>query len=318
MTGPLWDTDSMKNIRLLFITLTLSLTTACVEQEKAQATFSRLLVERGDVVVVSFNTDALIVFDDAGNFKRVLYQLPLAADTINGIAWLAETNEVLISVDGTPDRIDAISVVTGQARIFYANMGFLTGTLLGITQLKNSGDVIVSEGTTIERFSANGTREVWGVVWPSSIHANSNQLMPLLNGSWVSCSLATGVRIYLDSTATFTPTYSVTGPAGALASYGCAELSDGSIMVSWSGAAADYLYKYNSTLASSTILINNVQSTMTDPRGIAVSEQDEIFLADGVANKIIKLDAAGNILAQFGTSVLNGPRHLMVIPAFTP
>ncbi len=263
----------MKSSRLLLIALSLLLT-ACIEAEKAQPTFSSLLVERGDVVVVSFNTDALVVFDSAGNFKRILYQLPLAADTINGVAWLADTNEILISVDGTPDRIDAISVVSGQARTFYANLAFLTGTLLDLTQLKNSGDIIISEGATLERFSPNGIREVWGAVWPSGVHANSNQLKGLANGRWLSCTTAQGVRIYPDSTSVFAATSSVTGPAGALASFGCNELSDGSILVGWSGAAVDYLYLYTSTLTSPVALIDNVQSTLTDPRGIAVNESD--------------------------------------------
>jgi hypothetical protein len=307
----------MKNSKLLLATLSLLLT-ACLEVEKAQPTFSRLLVERGDVVVVSFNTDSLVVFNSAGDFKSVLYQLTLAADTISGIAWLADTNEVLVSIDGTPDRVEAVSVLTGQARTFYANTTFLTGTISGITQLKNSSDVLVSEGATIERFSANGVRETWAGAWPSSVHANSIQLFALSTGSWLSCTTAAGVRVFPDSTSVFAAAATVTGPAGALASNGCAELADGSILVGWSGAAADYLYKYTAGLTAPVALIDNVQSTLTDPRGIAVSETDDIYLVDGTANKVIRMDASGNILRQFGTSVLNAPRHILVVPAFTP
>ena len=125
--------------RLLSLSLLFSLT-ACLVKEKPEPTHSELMVTQGDLVVTSFTSDSLVVFDQNGTFKKVLYQLPnTVGDSISTIAWLPETNEILMAIDGTPDRIDAFSVVTGVVRNFYINTTYLTGTILGIAQLKNSG-----------------------------------------------------------------------------------------------------------------------------------------------------------------------------------
>jgi hypothetical protein len=282
------------------------------------STYSNLLVERGDIVVVSYNTDSLVVFSADGNLKRILYQVPTSADAISGLAWSEATNEILISIEGTPDRIEAVSSLTGISRSFYNNMLFFTGTIMGLGVLQNTSDVIASEGTTIERFNSSGIRKTSGVVWPTSVHANSNQLVGLSTGNWLSCSLAVGVKIFPDSTTSLAQVATVTGPVGALASYGCNELNNGSIVVGWNGAAADYIYVYNYLLASPTVIVNNVQSTISDPRGIAVGENNEIYVTDGAYNKVIELDINGTVVRQFGSSVLNNPRHVLVIPTFTP
>jgi hypothetical protein len=109
-----------------------------------------------------------------------------------------------------------------------------------------------------------------------------------------------------------------TGPAGATASYGCHELSNGTIIVSWNGAAADYIYTYSATLTGATAIVNNIQSTLSDPRGIAIGENDEIYVADATLNKIVELDSTGTIVRQFGNGIVNAPRHLLVVPAFSP
>lgn len=243
----------MKNvIKTISLFCSLLSVTACVMEQDPEATHSDLLVSRGDLVAVSYNNDALVVFNEAGNFKHVLYQLPAPSETIGALSWLEETNEILISIESTPDRIDALSVTTGAVRSFYSNVTYFTGTSFGITQLKNSRDVLVSEGATIERFSSTGVRETSPTGpangWPANVHANSQQLSGLQNGNWLSCSSTAGLRITPDSLTNLTATATATGPVGATASYGCAELSNGSIVVSWNGAAADYVYLYNSAL----------------------------------------------------------------------
>ncbi len=210
-----------------------------------------------------------------------------------------------------------MSVITGTSRNFYNNVTFYTGTSLALVQLKTSSDVIVSEGATIERFTTEGIRETWAV-WPATVHANSQQIAALASGNWLSCSSTAGLRISPDSTTALAAVVTQTGPVGATASYGCAELSDGTLVVSWNGAAVDYVYTYNSSLAGGTAIINNVQSTFSDPRGIAVGENDQIYIVDGTMNKVVELDMSGNVIRQFGTSILNAPRFILVVPALNP
>lgn len=268
--------------------------------------------------MVSFNADSVVIFDSAGNLKRVLYQVPTAIDTIGGIAWNGATNEILLSIDGTPDRIEAVSVLTGISRSFYNNTTLFTGTPLGIAYLPISGDVIASEGATIERFTSSGIREVHGAIWPTNVHANASQIIPLANGNWLSCSSSAGVRITPDSITALGAIATATGPTGATISFGCAELSNGTIVVAWNGAAADHVYTYAPDLSGGTAIVNNNQSLLSDPRGVAIGENDEIYIADGTRNVIVQLDASGNVIREFGNSILNSPRHLLVIPSFTP
>ena len=312
----------MENGRMNFLTvffrslLLLPLLSSCLVDEKPKATSSELLVARGDVVVSTLNTDSIIVFDKDGNVKRVLYQFP-TADAIGEMAWLPSTNEILVSINGTPDRIDAISVETGAVRSFYSNTSFFTGTPAGVAYLKTSGDVIATEGATIERFSNLGLRETFGAIWPTNVHANSTQIVGLQDGNWLSCSSSQGVRIYPDNfTTALTVVASVTGPVGSTTAQGCNELSDGRIVVSWAGGAADYVYLYSSTLTSPTILVNNNQSLLSNPYGIAVNEDDEIYVVDGTRNVVVKMDSSGTVIKEFGNSILNAPRNILVIPAF--
>jgi hypothetical protein len=53
-----------------------------------------------------------------------------------------------------------------------------------------------------------------------------------------------------------------------------------------------------------------------DPRGIAIGENDEIYVAEGTRNVIVELDTLGNVIREFGNAYLQSPRALIVIPAF--
>ena len=301
--------------QLLSLTLLLNLS-ACLVKEEPEATHSDLMVTQGDLVVTSFTSDSLVVFNQNGVFKKILYQLPnTVGDSISSIAWLPETNEILMAIDGTPDRIDAFSVVTGNVRNFYINTTYLTGTILGITQLKNSADVIVSEGTTTERFSSNGTRETWTTIWPTNVQANGQQLVGLSTGNWMGCSSTAGVRISPDSTTNLAAVATVTSAiAATTAAYGCGELSDGRIVVAWNGTS-DALQVYNATLTNVATMFANNPAVLSDPRGLAIGDNDEIYVTDATRNMVIEIDPnTHEKVREFGNSYLQSPRSIIVIP----
>ena len=304
-----------------FIQLLILLSLAsCLVKEDPEPTHSDLLVTRGDLVVTSFTSDSLVVFDQKGGFKKVLYQLPNpVGDSITTITWLPQTNEILMAIDGTPDRIDALSVVTGSVRNFYVNTTYLTGTILGLGLLKNSNDVIVSEGATIERFSVNGTRETWTTIWPTNLHASSQHLQGLSTGSWLSCSsvAANAVRVIPDSTTSVVATANVASAiAATTAAYGCGELSDGRIIVAWNGTS-DAIQSYSPTLTGVATVFANNPAVLSDPRGLAIGENDEIYVTDATRNMVIEIDpSTGEKVREFGRSYLQSPRSIIVIPDF--
>ncbi len=307
----------MKYLSLPGALIFLIFSASCLVSDP-KATSTQLSIGRGDVVVSSLTNDSIAVFDADGTFKKILYQIPTAADAIGAIAWLEDTSEILVAVDGTPDRIEAISAVTGATRTFYNNVTFFTGTLTSLVQLKTSTDVIATEGATIERFSARGIRESYGAIWPTSAHANSQHLVGLSTGNWLSCSSTAGLRISPDSVTALAAVATATGPAGATASFGCGELSNGKIVVGWNGAAADHVYVYSATLTGGTSILSTAPAILGDPRGIAVGENDEIYVVDGTRNVVVELDASGNHVREFGSSVLQAPRHVLVVPSFRP
>lgn len=304
-----------QSLSILILLFSLS---SCLVDDKVKATYSDLYLTRGDIIVVSLNADSVVAFSSDGTFKKNIYQTTIATEAIGGLGWNADTNEILITNNGTPDRIDAVSVINGSVRTFYSNTGFYTGTPLGIMQLP-SGEIISSEGTTIERFTPSGVRQVYGTIWPTStgIHQNSQQMRALSTGNWLSCSSTQGVRIFPDSTTSLTSVATVSAPTGATAAYGCDELSDGTIVVSWSGGS-DFITTYSATLTSPTNIVNNVASTLSNPQGLAVGENDEIYVADGTLNVVVQLDKSGNVIKTFGQGVLNAPRAIMVVPTFSP
>lgn len=268
-------------------------------------------------MVASLTSDSLVVFGPDGTFKRVLYTLPNpVGDAIAGLAWNSSTNEVLVSIDGTPDRIEAVSVVTGQARNFYNNTTHFTGTPLAAGELRDSGDIVVSEGTTIERFSSNGQRETYTTIWPTNVIANAQDIVGLSSGQWLVCSSTAGMRLMNDSTTSLAAVATATSAiAGTTATYGCDELSNGTIVVAWNGTT-DTVQTYSATLTGATTVYSNT-GVIGDPRGLAVGENDEIYVSDGSRNVVVEIDAAtGTVIREFGAAYLNGARALIVIPQF--
>lgn len=300
-----------KSIYLLFV---LFFFTSCLVKQDPKATHSELLVTRGDVVVASLTSDSLVVFDEDGNFEKILYQLPNpAGDAIAGLTWLAASNEILITINGTPDRIEALNVQTGKVRSFYTNTAYYTGTPAAIGVLRDSGDVISSEGTTIERFSSKGLREVHTTIWPTNVHTNVQQIVGLSNGRWLSCSSTAGLRISPDSTTSLAAVATATSAIpSTIASYGCGESSNGNIIVAWNGTT-DSIQSYSASLTGATTIYSDTIA-LGNPRGLALNENDEIYVSDGTRNVIIHLDSSGNVLREFGFGYLQGPGAILVIP----
>ena len=285
--------------------------------EKSKATLSSNYVGIDDILVASQVTDSIYQFNSKGEFIRILYRLNLVTETIGALGWAHSTNEILVAIDGTPDRVIAISTVDGSARTVLSDASY-TGTNRSVTQLINSRDIISSEGTTVERFNEYGQRLTYTGVWPYSGHANSQNMIGLENGSWLSCSSSAGVQIFADQVTAFTATSTVTGPAGATAAYGCAVTPSGRVIVSWAGASEDYLSSYSSTLTGQTHLVNNNQGILADPRGVGVMRNGDIVVADYTKDYLLRVNSSGTQVGIIGLGIMDGPYSVLVIPEFTP
>ena len=306
-------------IKIIFILtfLTFPLLQSCNKKEDDDdVTVKEPVINRifshGDIIVSSITNDNILLFSSKGIFKRVLLQLTNSTETIGSMAFMNSTKELLVSIDGTPDRIIAISSEDGEERTFRFDAN-LTGTIRGILQLDDSREIIINEGTTTERISETEFRVTNSTVWPSSTIVNSQQFSKLTNGTFLSCSSTAGVKIYPDSIDTFTEVASVTGPVGATASFGCVELNDGSIVVGWNGTTNDYIYKYSSTLTDQSVILPP-NSNLPNPRGMAVSKSGNLLIADGTNHYVLELKTNGTILRTIGLGLINSPQSVVVVP----
>ncbi len=304
-------------MRLLTLIVLTFLTSCLPIPEKSEATFSSVYIGTDDILIASAITDSIYQFNANGDFVRVLYRLDLVAETLGALSWSPVTNEVLVAIDGTPDRVIAISTIDGRTRDLAKDAG-LTGTIRAVTQLTTSRDILVSEGATIERFNEYGQRLTYAGAWPSSAIANSQTLVALDDGSWLSCSSSVGAKIFPDVITVPAASATVSAPASTTGSYGCAVTPSGEIIISWFGTTTDYLSKYSSTLTNQTHLINNNQGILLDPRGVGVQQNGDIIVADYTKDYALKVDSAGNLKKIIGQGIMDAPYAVLVVPPFTP
>ncbi|MFP5457448.1 MAG: hypothetical protein ACLGG7_01840 [Bacteriovoracia bacterium] len=229
------------------------------------------------------------------------------------------TNEILVAINGTPDRVEAVSLRDGSKRVIYSNAQF-TGTVRNVTQLLDSRSLLVSELNSLERFNEVGLREAYGtapVVWPSAVMGTTLQdVKALSDGGWVGASSTNtiGVRKFPDSIAVFAASATALPPAGTTSAHGVAELANGQILVSWEGAATDYLSIYNSDLTFDRHVFGNSQSVLIAPRGVAQAANGNYLVVDTTNDYVLEIDDDGVVNRIIGRGFLDTPINILVVP----
>lgn len=292
----------------------LLLLTSCLPEE-SKPTSSSLYVAAGDILITSTLVDVVHQFDKDGNYIRQLWRTNLASEVVGGLGWAHSTNEILISINGTPDRVVAVSVIDGRERVLAVDAN-LNGTPAGVTQLTDSRDIIVTEGATIERFSEAGLRETFAV-WPAAL-PNVQAIQALDDGTWVTASTSTAVRLYNDSTTSVAPIATATAPVGTTGAYGVVQLRNGKFLTSWEGGAADYLSVYNADLTFDRHIIGIDQALLINPRGVAEKKNGNFLVADTTRDYVIEVTPAGDFVKFIGQGILDGAYAVFVVPDFSP
>jgi hypothetical protein len=303
-------------MRTLLNILILSILTSCLPQE-SMPTSSSLYVSAGDILVSSSTTDIIHQLDSDGNYIRILWRTPLATEIISSIGWMASTNEILITVDGTPDRVVAVSVINGTERVLINNAN-ITGTVNSAIQLTNSNAVLVSELTSIERANDLGLRETFTGVWPSTVTTNIQCMAPMSNGGFAAASSSTGLRTFADSIVAFAAVATASIPVGTTGSYGIVELANGNFLASWEGAGTDYLSIYDSNLNLIQHIFGNNQSLLATPRGVGQMKNGNYLVADNTLDYVLEINPSGSVVRAIGISLLDGAYGILVVPDFSP
>lgn len=287
---------------------------SCLPQESTP-TSSSLFVSVGDILVSSSVNDTIHQLDKNGQYIRPLWRTTLPSETIGGLAWMGTTNEILISVNGTPDRVEAVSVIDGSVRQLIRD-GSISGTITGIAQLPDSKDLLISELTTIERANDFGGRVTVSGVWPSNVTTNVRDIAPRSNGGFVTASSSTGVRLYPDSLSTFAAEASASARPGTSGSYGVTELPDGGFIATWEGGSTDLVSRYDNSLNFIEDIFTNNQSLLVSPRGVAVGPKGTYLVAANTRDYVLELSSDGSIVNLLARGIIDGPDRILVVPDF--
>lgn len=292
---------------ILGLSLVGLLSGSCAPKDDDDDNGDEVCMQSGDLLVTNSGSDAVLVLDAAGNYKRVAFNLNNNSETVYGIGWLAGNEEFAVGVDGA-DRIVAVNRTDCSSRNLITD-GNLTGNIRGLTQL-NNGDILVVETDNVERFTSTGLRITSGG-WPRALQTGGTQLSALPAGGFVQCSLtADVVRTYNDA-GTQTATRA-SGIAATTDATGCLVMSNGSIATAWSGTT-DSVIVYSSNLATAQATYSN-PGVLGAPGGIAQRANGNLLVVDRLFNYIVELTSAGVYVGIIGDGVLSTPEFLVVVP----
>lgn len=245
-------------------------------------------IKSGDLIISNQGTDSVLLFDSSGKYKDVVYDLPTAnGEAITGISENTLTGEILLAVDGTPDRVIAIKKSDLSSREYIRDAN-LTGTIRGITFL-TSGDVLVTETSNIEKFDLIGYRVTTGS-WPKALQTTGSGVDALSGGGFVHCSTGSDVVRTYDAAGTQVATVS-SGIAGTTDAIDCKVASDAGIIVAWSGTT-DTIRKYSADLGTSTWSYSSL-SVLSTPSGVAVRANGNVLALDSVLNHVVEITFDG-------------------------
>lgn len=306
----------MKHFLSLLFFFGLTFIASCKQQDSIPTTSSQgNLVRAGDIIVVNMTSDSLLHFDANGLYKGVLYDLDNIGESFYGLAWKADTKEIIFTINGSP-RVGAVSVVDGTYRNLITDAN-LSGTLRGLTQLQN-GDILVVETANVERFSTTGIRKtsVSGVTWPNTLGATAapEQIHTAANGDIIVCGSANVNRFTANAVRVGAAV--VSAIAGTTAATGCIEMSNGTIAVAFSGTT-DTIRSVGAGMTQASIgTIYSDLGLLASPRWITQAANGNLLTVDSVFNHIVEITTDGTYVRTLGGSLLGTPNALLSVPSY--
>ena len=305
----------MNSIKLIMITFMLIFSFGCKQKTSIPTlTSQENLIKPGDLIVTNGGSRSLILLDSAGNYKRILYDFD-NLDYVYGISFKHDTKEIIFTINGAP-RVGAISVIDGTYRNLISDIN-LTGVLKGLTQL-NNGDILVAKATSIERFTSKGIRITSAIapIWPITVGVSSvEQLSATKDGGFISCSsVSDNVRKFSKD---FVPMASiVSGIPLNTDAMGCIELTDGKIVMAFSGTGLDQIMSVAGDLSGTNLELYLDQGVLTSPKSLSQSLNGNILVVDSGFNYILEITTTGLFVRTLGDSVLSAPNAVFSVPNY--
>lgn len=301
---------------VLLIALVCTFGVGCQPKKTSSDEVDTSIIKSGDIIVSNGGSDSVLLFDSSGNFKDVVFELnAVNGEAIFGISENTVTGEILIAVDGTPDRIIAVKKSDLSSREFIRDTN-LTGNIRGITYL-TSGETLVVETSNVEKFDSAGYRVTTGS-WPKALQTTGTGLDAVAGGGFIHCSTGSDVIRTYDASGTQLAS-AASGIAGTTDVVDCKVAPDGGIVVAFAGTT-DTIRKYSADL-STTIWSYSSLSVLGSPLGLAVKSDGNILVLDSVLNHVLEISfdgttATGNIFGGHGNEIntmLSTPQFIWVV-----
>jgi hypothetical protein len=289
--------------------------TGCKSEDPVPTTSSQaFLIKPGDLIVVNSTSDSLLLLDSNGNFKTVLYDVDNIGESLYGIAFKSDTKEIIFTVNGAT-RVGAVSVVDGTYRNLISDTN-LTATIRGVTQLVG-GDILVAENNNVERFSTTGVRKVLvnAVVWPNTLGAMTNieQLHATADGGFIACaSTSDNLKRFTENVVQVGVTVA---PGVGTDIFGCVEMANGSIAMSYNIGATDSIRTASSLLAGVTSIYAD-QAYLGSPRTLTIALNGNILTVDSIYNQIVEITPTGTFVRTLGGGILGTPNAVFSVPNY--
>lgn len=263
----------------------------------------------GYIVVANATSKSVVLLDPNGKFVRDLVILDkTTTDTPWGVA-VYDHNRILVTVEGV-DRVIVSDLETGEFSDYIVNSN-LTGTMRGLAVLL-SGDILISEGNTVEKFRSNLTRTTTGG-WPLSLQTTGTALVPVAStGGFVHCSTGSDVVRVYSSAGTQTAS-AASGIGGTTDVTGCAVSGTDQVAASFAGTT-DSVRVYSDLTLGTTVFTFSETSTLGNPGPIAFRPNGNLLVIDQTNNLMVELDSEGNLESTISSSAVSGAASMLVIP----
>lgn len=301
----------------IFVLFVLAIAIGCQPKAVSEESESTsVVVSSGDIIISNQGADTVLLFDSTGVFKSVLYEISTVnGEALTGISENTVTGEILIAVDGTPDRVMAIKKSDLSSRQFIKDATNFTGTIRGVAYL-TSGETVVVETNNVEKFDSVGYRTTAGS-WPKALQTTGSGIDAMTGGGFVHCSTGSDVVRTYDASGTQVATVS-SGIASTTDALDCRSTPDGGIVASWSGTT-DTIRKYSANLSTVQWSYSS-PSVLSSPTGLAVRANGNVLALDSVLNHVVEISfngttASGTILGGAAVDIdnmLSAPQFIYV------
>lgn len=307
----------------LLISLIVTASISCAKKPEADSILEgSSIYSSGDIIISNSGSRTLLLFDQSGKFKRVLSSLSnTAGEVFTSVVFNRTTKQLIVAVDGTADRLIAISP-DGSETLYFTDAQF-SGTIRGITQLL-SGDLLVAETSNVERLSSSATpvrrTSLGGQAWPKAFQTTVTGLDSMPNGGFVHCSTGSDVvRTYADNPSGTAQIASVaSGISGTTDVMDCRSDTNNNIYAVFSGTT-DTVRKYSTDLGTAIWSFSDL-GILSTPGPMAIRADGRVLVADTAFNHVVEISADGSsgAVLQGGNididDLLNNPQFIYIVP----